>query len=388
MCKVRLFHLLCLMPTLLISCQAQPNSNSNPQTSGVVQKDHSTSDAVVEGGSRPIAPLTLAEPDELPKSFEDINLEELDADELYGIGRTAAAQNVYNLAAIAHYWYVRKTDLGQYDLACYLARSGQTEAAFYWLQIAAMQEGVDSEHAQRDEDLETLRKDNRWKQVLSYINECNRYFETANTGQTILILPTGYQMPAAIPAVVWLHGLGSRPDDFVNESCQGYADRLNIAFIGASGTKPRGPARYVWAEDLQRDAERIRNALTQVSDRVLIKKGQIITFGFSQGAQVGLEVAVQSPEEFAGSIVLSPGADPHLNLIPPSPLLADRRFVISLGAVEAPGNIWLASNANEWLRKARAQVIYKPYPGVATHSFPADFSERFPEWVNYILKIE
>ena len=46
--------------------------------------------------------------------------------------------------------------------------------------------------------------------------------------------------------------------------------------------------------------------------RVTIEKGKVITFGFSQGAQRGLEIAAQYPEEFAGSIVLSPGAESNL----------------------------------------------------------------------------
>ena len=40
----------------------------------------------------------------------------------------------------------------------------------------------------------------------------------------------------------------------------------------------------------------------------------------------------------------------------------------------------------DWLRKAKAKVIHKPYPGVAAHTFPSDFDERLPEWVKYILK--
>jgi predicted esterase len=83
--------------------------------------------------------------------------------------------------------------------------------------------------------------------------------------------------------------------------------------------------------------------------------------------------------------VLSPGATSHLESIKASPLLAKRRFVVSCGAQEHPGNVYLAKNANDWLRQAKAQVNYKPYPGVSAHSFPDDFHERFPEWVTFIL---
>jgi predicted esterase len=353
-----------------------------------VQQENSSSSSVARNVSKPVSPLEIAEPFELLGELHGTDIKSLDANRLFMIGRTAAKNGDYKVAAIAQYWHVRKANRGQYDLACYLARTGQVDSAFYWLQRAAIDEGVDTQHAQRDEDLQLLRADSRWNRVLNYLGECNRYFETADIAQTLLIVPTGYKKPTAIPAVIWLHGLGSQPDDFVNEGSQEYADRLNVALVGVSGTQPRGPMSFGWAEDIDRNATRIRAALDEVSDRVSIEKGKAITFGFSQGAQVGLEVAARYPEEFAGAIVLSPGAVSHLQSITPSPLLAKRGFVVSCGAKELPGNVRLAKDANDWLSRAKAHVIYKPYPGVAAHSFPNDFNERFPEWVRFILDVQ
>jgi len=129
----------------------------------------------------------------------------------------------------------------------------------------------------------------------------------------------------------------------------------------------------------------LSEALSEVSDRLTIKRGQVITFGFSQGAQVGLEIAVRFPEEYAGSIVASAGAQSRLKEVKPSPLLAKRGFVVVCGAKEAPGNVQLTANDAAWLRGAKAQVIHKAYPGMAAHALPADFDERFPEWVKFIL---
>ena len=222
--------------------------------------------------------------------------------------------------------------------------------------------------------------------VHQYLEDCNRYFESAPIVRTALVLPKNYQKGTPIPAVLWLHGLGSSPEDFVNDGSQEYADELNVALIGVSGTKARGPRSFVWAEDVEKDAKRLRDAVAEVSDRVTVKKGHIVTLGFSQGAQVGLEVAVRHPEEYAGSIVLSPGAEPHLEDVKPSPLLARRAFVVTCGAEEHPGNVRLTALDADWLRRAKASVIHKAYPGVSAHSFPKDFDERFPEWVKFILK--
>ncbi|HEY2837666.1 MAG TPA: hypothetical protein VGJ26_00845, partial [Pirellulales bacterium] len=269
----------------------------------------------------------MAVPAALPERLGDNDLKNMDSGELFLFARKAANGKFYNVAAASQYWYVQSTKRGQYDLACYLAQVGQIEAAFYWLQIAAIDEGVDTRHARRDVDLESLRRDSRWETVFQYMLDCNKYFESAPIARTILILPTGYKQPAAIPAVIWLHGLGSRPESFVDESCQKFADEMNVALIGVSGSKPNGPNSFVWTEEIEKDAKRLRDALAEVGDRVSINKGQVINMGFSQGAQVGLEIAASYPEEYAGAIVISPGAKIHLGNLKPSPLLAQRGYV-------------------------------------------------------------
>jgi predicted esterase len=335
---------------------------------------------------KPVPPLQLAAPPALPEQLDGKDLKAMPAAELLARANQAMGQEDYPRAAAFQYWYVRKAKTGQYNLACFLARVGRTDPAFYWLQQAALEEGVDTRHAERDEDLVSLHRDPRWQQVRQFLADCNRYFESAPLAHTALVLPKGYRKGAAIPAAVWLHGLGSNPENFVDEGCQHFADELNVAFVGASGTKARGPRSFVWAEDPEPDARRLRDALAEVSDRVTVKKGHVITFGFSQGAQVGLDVAVRYPEEYAGSIVLSPGAEPHLQGLRPSPLLARRAFVLSCGAEEHPGNVQLTALDADWLRRAGARVTHKAYPGVSAHRFPKDFDERFPEWVRAILK--
>ena len=323
----------------------------------------------------------------MPDKLDGKDLKSLGGAELAGRAGEAAEKEDYRRAAAFQYWHVKKSKSGQYNLACYLAQAGQTDAAFYWLQSAALEEGVDARHAQQDADLPSLRADPRWAKVHRFLVDCNRYFETAPVVRTTLVLPKAYKKGTPVVAVVWLHGLGSRPEDFVNAGSQEYADRMNVALVGVSGTKARGPRSFVWAEDAAKDAKlALRDALAEVADRVTVKKGQVITLGFSQGAQVGLEVAVRHPEEYAGSIVLSPGAQPHLEDVTPSPLLAHRGFVVSCGAKEHLGNVQLTADDAEWLRKAKARVIHKAYPGVAAHTFPADFEDRFPEWVEFILK--
>jgi predicted esterase len=322
----------------------------------------------------------------MPEQVDGKNVKAMEEDELLGRANQAMGKADYNRAATFQYWYVQKSKTGQYNLACFLARIGKTDPAFYWLQQAAMEEGVDTPQAEVDEDLDSLRSDPRWAKVRQYLEDCNRYYESNPLRRTTLLVPKNYKKGTPIPVVLWLHGLGSNPENFVSSDNQVYADRMNVALVGVSGTKSRGPRSFVWAEDPEQDAKRLKEALAEVSDRVTVKQGHVITFGFSQGAQVGLDVAVRDPEVYAGSIVLSPGAVPHLEGLTPSALLAKRGFVVSCGAKEHPGNVGLTQRDARWLRKAQAQVIEKLYPGVEAHSFPRDFEKSFPEWVQFILK--
>ena len=58
--------------------------------------------------------------------------------------------------------------------------------------------------------------------------------------------------------------------------------------FGISGTISQGPRNDVWAGDPDKDAQRLAQGLAEIDDRLTIKKGHVITMGFSQGGQVGL----------------------------------------------------------------------------------------------------
>jgi predicted esterase len=336
--------------------------------------------------SKPIPPLAMPVPPAPPAKYKGDDLEGQEDQLLETMAETAKRRKDYEGAAIYQYWHVKKSDSGHYKLACYLARSGKIDAAFYWLQKAAAEERFSLARAEGDEDLTKLRTDERWQKISTYLDQCEEHFWTNPTRITILKVPKGYQKGRPIAAVIWMHGVRSWPGDFVNEDSQAFADQLDIALIGVSGSSQLGTRIFHWGGFRSDTLKRIREALNEVADRVTLKKGCLIAFGFSQGAQSALELAVDQPEEYAGSIVLSPGSYSALDSIKPSPLLKQRGFVIAYGEEEAKGILELSKEDGDWLRKANAQLIYKPYPNQAEHTFPQDFAERFPEWVKFVLK--
>lgn len=125
--------------------------------------------------------------------------------------------------------------------------------------------------------------------------------------------------------------------------------------------------------------------VAEICDRLTIMPGAVITIGFSQGAQDGLEVAVRYPNEFAGSIVLSPNIKPNLDAALVSPLLAKCGFIVSCGANEGLGILIGTGTDAKWLQDAKAKVIHRTLRDFGVHTFPSDFEESSPEWVRFVL---
>ncbi len=173
---------------------------------------------------------------------------------------------------------------------------------------------------------------------------------------------------------------------YSREAAQTFADKMNVALIGISATNSRGPRSFSWAVNIDEDYKRVEAGLIEAGERVTIAKGKLIAMGFSQGGQLAVEIAVRHPDEFAGAIALSAGSRSQLEGLKPSEMLKKRGFVVSVNGGENPGSVKLTAHDADWLRAADAKLIHKVYPDVTTHSIPADFEERFPEWVKFVLE--
>jgi predicted esterase len=337
-------------------------------------------------GQTPVPPLDLPAPPPLPATIDGQDLRQLDGREMQRQATLFAENREYERAAAYQYWIVQKTGSGRYDLACYLARLGRTDAAFYWLQRAGLDEGLSMCWVEKDEDLASLRADPRWEAVWRYLHDCLIYWNRIGTRRSTLVVPEGYDGRSPLTVILGLHGGGSNPEDFTQDCYQRIANELHVAFVCASGPRSWGKSIFLWEEEPESDYPRLQEALDEVKDRVRPRPGGLIAFGFGDGAVAGLRVAVRHPEEFAGAIVVFP---PNLGeyLVReevPSPLLARRRFVLVGGADEPAGDFGLATGAAELRRRTQAKVKHQPYPGVSERDWPPDFENRFPEWVRFI----
>jgi len=296
----------------------------------------------------------------------------------------------YAEAVVLQYWGVEKAadGTGMYDLACYSGRVGQTDAALYWLQRAGVEEGVDAPWASQDPDLQAVRSDPRWGTVQKYLQDCNSYWSGQTHSETQLVLPAGVVPGEAIPVMIGLHGMGSCAADFISaEQYQDVANQKRIAFLGVSGTVPRGRRSFVWSEDATRDAARIEAALVEVKDRLTPLPGKCVLFGFSQGAMMSAEVAVQHRDKYSGALVMSPGgrssAHPEAFVRGTDGLV--QNAICLCGAGEHPGNVELTKTYADLFRATGARVQHKAYPQQNSHTLPPDYAEKLPEWIDFLL---
>lgn len=334
----------------------------------------------------PKPPLALAVPPAQPKLFDKEDLSAADADELSGLAGQAAEGRNYKLALQAQYWAVKKSGNGRYNLACYYARNKKSDEALYFLQEAAAKEGVETEDARKDDDLAGLRRDPRFEQVLAYFKAVGDHAAVATEPQSLCYLPATFDASKPTPVVLLLHGRGSRPADFLGDRTQAYADKIGAPIISVSGTIPTGPKSFVWAVNFEKDYQRLDAAVQKHANESKFQPdaGQFVAVGFSEGAQVGLEVAMRNPTVYAGAIAMSPGAAAQFQGFKSHPLHAKRTYIITVGAAEARGNIALAESDMYAARSVKAiyEHIIVPKGG---HALPPDFDEKFPVWVAKIL---
>ncbi len=335
---------------------------------------------------KPDTPLKLTAPAAPPKPYEGDDLSSREPGELAGAALKLAREGKHKEAIQFQHWSVMAAHKGQYDLACFYGLAGEKEAAFYWLQEAAVQEGVDADHASDDSDLSSVRSDPRWEKVQAFLKAYGEYWKESDLHTARVILPKSYQKGTPIGVVIGLHGRGADPDQFFNEIFQPFADDLNMAFVSVSGTVAMGPHTFVWSEDAQRDHAQLQRALKEVEDRVTVKADQVVLLGFSQGGQMGFEVAIQNPDSYRGAIVMSPGTTkvPHFDKFVAAPKNRDQGFVIRCG--EGEFSAIDTKRDADVVKKAGARLDFLLYEGVDAHTYPPDFLEKLTGWVRFVAE--
>jgi predicted esterase len=195
------------------------------------------------------------------------------------------------------------------------------------------------------------------------------------------------------PVAVWLHGYrgystsGYFPGE-TSAAMQKHADKLGAVIIGFPATTDLGDGTQQWSEEPVADYAYIQATLRAMAKTNKLDLSRVGLFGFSQGAMVAADLATLYPESYCGAILMSPGGmgspkAAKLRL----PAHAKQVYYCFCGAEEHPGNVGLTKAYAKRLETVLgAHVTLKLYEGVSKHTRPADFMEKFPEWMGEILK--
>jgi predicted esterase len=213
----------------------------------------------------------------------------------------------------------------------------------------------------------------------------------AEKAKPFVFVPTNGNGP--FPVAVWLHGyrgyspLGYNPKGSTADM-QKHADMLGAVIIGFPATTDLGDSTQQWSEEPVADHAYIQARLKEIGKTVKLDLTRVGLFGFSEGAMVAADIATQYPENYLGAILMSPGGIGHPKTAATRrPEHARQVFFWFCGADENPGNVNLTRFYAQHLEKALgAKVTLKLYPGASQHARPADFMEKFPEWMAAILK--
>jgi predicted esterase len=207
-----------------------------------------------------------------------------------------------------------------------------------------------------------------------------------DTSATITLLPKGWDKKSPLPLVIWLHGRRADPTLLKEERWhQQAADKLGYAIVGIAATKRIAPDEYEWSGDMDADYAHIKAKLAEVEATYRVTFSQKMFFGFSQGAVLSAELAARHPDEFSGAIVLSPGCQFKIAVLPPSAAIAKQSYFISCGQKEEAGNLWFARYYAAQLRELGATTTLREVEGVSAHHRPSDLKDRFPEWATAIM---
>ncbi|WDE97922.1 hypothetical protein PQO03_19025 [Lentisphaera profundi] len=344
---------------------------------------HLSASSSLESLPKPI--FNIKVPQTLPEKFNEHHLRKLSPSSLRHTASQHAQSGKLQSALQFQYWACNIDETqGLYDLACYYALNKDIDSSVYFLQKAALNEGVDYSWALKDKDLIPVMNSKYWEKLRPWLKKCFSSWHESKYFRSPIIKPSTGESEVLL---IGLHGYGSVPEDFASDEDQGFADKHKVTFMGISGSVPLGRNSFMWSEDIDKDSQHIFQILKQSNIDLKKEKRPVILIGFSQGAQLSTELLARYPHLFKGIITLCPGAryDSQLPKVKESVDLSKKKAVIICGSNEHKGNLELSKSNFTWLTKHKAIVRYSKIKGLG-HSFPPNFYDKLNDYLIFILK--
>ena len=359
-----LAHSLLVASLILLFAGCKPSSagKNAPKTGGTAAPASTEQTAAAASMSAtPTAPierpLALPRPRLPPNDEVGLDFATAEVPQLISLARASMQTDSPRMAAMYLRWAAEKGSLELLELAGYEARGRRPDEALYWLQEAALREGVAVETFDSTGDFADLRSDARFAQLRPFLGECQAYWSKSGIDADQLVLPAHYQQ-TPVPVIVWLHRGGDGPASCAFAELQSLADQLQVAFLSVSGPLVIGPRHFSWSADMSINEARIAAALAKAADRVNVQQGQVVLAGFSHGGQVAGELAAAQGERYCGALLVSPGG---FEIVPANRAATEanrRQTVIAVAESASVSVVNVASAYAEWFRAAGADATF------------------------------
>jgi predicted esterase len=330
-------------------------------------------------------PLAIARPAVPVFGSEGIDTSKMGVAQILSTARVAAPDKPRLAADLLRLAVERGADQF-YELACYEARAQNPDRAFYWLQEAALQEGVDPANCDSDTSLEKLRADPRWTGVRKFLADCQDHWANSGIDDHRLVLPAKYP-GTPLPVLVWLQGTGgcSTSHNFFPE-LQQLADQQQVAFLSVSGPIITGPQHFAWTADMQVNESRIAAALAKFADKLKVQEDRLSLAGFAEGGQIAGELAAAQPQRYYGALIIFPRG---YEIVPANVLATEthrrQHVVVVIGADNA--STQFGSGFLEKFRSFGADATFQPYTDISTFALIPDLQQQLPQWTAKVLGI-
>ncbi len=253
-----------------------------------------------------------------------------------------------------------------YNLACCYARLGAPEQAAEFVAAAWGAGFRDLAQLRRDADFAGVRTSPSFVALLRLLEAqkvrdeqaAGEALEVPATVESTVRVTAPTKELAAPPLVVGLHGWGANAEDFV-----GLFRRAGMAqpFVMAAPDGPyatpgsrmpghswfltEGDGRKPQPESLRETEAYVLRAVAAVRARGGVRPDRAVVMGFSQGAHLALQIALDHPEAFAGAVVIGGWLD--ADALPPSTLEAARGKVRVLLCASPDDRAVPPSNADD-----------------------------------------
>ncbi|MBA1242394.1 alpha/beta hydrolase [Pseudomonas japonica] len=203
--------------------------------------------------------------------------------------------------------------------------------------------------------------------------------------------------PQAHPLIIFLHGYGANEEDLFEIHERLFPD---FTYLSVRAPMPLGEGRYQWFSktpdngpyegvpaEVQRSLETLRAFVTEAGRKYKVAPRRIYLVGFSQGAMMSYELALQYPDSVGGIAALSGKLTSGMRQrLAPLPGLAQLPVFIGHGTADPILPYAEATQANEALLKVGIKADFHAYPGM-THGVSKTEVDDLAKWLFQVTGI-